>query len=113
MGRRPVDGLTQERIDNNDGYRPGNCRWDTYKAQNNNQRPRTITPGKTSRYHGVHWHGHSMNKWQASIRVNGAQLVLGWFANETDAAICWNYHCAYYNLPKPLNVIDAADYIHD
>jgi hypothetical protein len=33
IGRRPVDGLTQERIDNDRGYEPGNVRWDTYRAQ--------------------------------------------------------------------------------
>src|SRR5215468_2255045 len=31
IGRRPHPWLTQERIDNNDGYRPGNVRWDTRK----------------------------------------------------------------------------------
>jgi hypothetical protein len=40
VGPRPGPGWSLDRINNNDGYRPGNVRWSDAKQQIQNRRPR-------------------------------------------------------------------------
>lgn len=53
MGERP-GCLTLDRIDNNSGYGPGNCRWTTQSEQNRNRRPTayegTVRHAQTGRF---------------------------------------------------------------
>lgn len=39
MGIRP-ENTTIDRIENEKGYYPSNCKWSTFKEQNNNKSPR-------------------------------------------------------------------------
>lgn len=43
MGPHPGKGWTLDRINNNQGYRPGNCRWATRKTQSRNMRSNKLT----------------------------------------------------------------------
>lgn len=59
MGESPP-GYCIDRIDNNLGYTPGNCRWSSYKENNNNRRSnRRIT-----------FKGETMNVGQWAARLN-------------------------------------------
>jgi hypothetical protein len=40
VGPRPDEGYELDRIDNDDGYRPGNVRWVTKSENNKNRRTR-------------------------------------------------------------------------
>jgi len=65
MGEKPK-GLSLERIDNNKGYSPDNCKWATRKEQSRNQRPnRMITYfGETK----------CLAEWAESLGINGTTL---------------------------------------
>lgn len=64
MGRRPSDQHTLERIDNEEGCYPGNCRWATLTEQNNN----------TRRNHFVEYRGERMTIAQATRAAGGVVL---------------------------------------
>lgn len=62
MSNGYADNLTIDRIDNSKGYFPDNCRWVTYKVQNNN----------TSRNHLITYNGktQTMAQWAFEMGIN-------------------------------------------
>lgn len=81
MGEKPK-GMTLGRVDNNNGYDKGNCRWETYTEQNKNKRGYR---NNTSGYKGVSWNKRQ-GKWQAYVCKEKRQIALGYFTDAAEAA---------------------------
>src|SRR5581483_21966 len=71
---------------------------DTLDYTRENLRPCTMSqnqmnsrkrPGTSSQYKGVSWNKH-LRKWKCSLRLNGRNFFIGYFANERHAAIAYD-----------------------
>jgi hypothetical protein len=77
------DNLTIDRIDNNKGYSPDNCKFSTMLEQERNKRVPIINK---SGYKGVYYDARR-NNWRAIICANYKQIAIGRFKTFEEAKV--------------------------
>ena len=94
-----IEGLSLDRIDNDKGYSPENCRWADRSMQCVNQR---MKKNNTSGYVGVCWHSRC-NNWRASIDLNKVRINIGTFKTKEEAVLARDNYIVENNLPHKLS----------
>ena len=94
------NSLKIDRVDNDLGYFPDNCRWTTQTIQSRNTRRLRST--NTSGYRGVSWH-KKQQKFSSRITVDSITINLGSYSASIEAAKAYDEYVIKNNLEHTLN----------
>ncbi len=94
-----IEGMSLDRIDNDKGYSPDNCRWANKTLQGVNQR---IQKNNTSGFVGINWNKKNSN-WKAVIGINTKKVKIGSFLTKEEAVLARDNYIIENNLPHKLS----------
>ncbi len=99
------DTLEIDRINNDLGYSPNNCRWVTRAVQCQNTR--LLSSANKSGYRGVcESTRYGKMKYRAEIQINNKTKFLGYYDIIEEAAQAYNNYIIEHKLEHPLNLVD-------
>ena len=94
-----IEGLSLDRIDNDKGYSPENCRWATRQTQTLNQR---ISKRNTSGNVGITYNKKD-KRWIANLGLDGKLEHIGSFKSKAEAVKARDQYITAWKLPHKLS----------
>ena len=99
-----IEGMTLDRINNDGGYSPDNCRWADRLTQTLNQRK---MKHNKSGYVGVYKY-KKYNKWIAKVGSNNKVINIGSFKTKIEAVLARDNYIIENGLPHKLSILNTG-----